>query len=176
MKIDKTIALVGLMGVGKSSIGRRLAYALGLSFMDSDQELETAAGCSIVDIYERWGVEAFQDAEKRVIKRLLSKPPHVLSTGEGTFVVEETRDLLKSKALTIWLKADLETIYQRVKHRNTRPRLLEGDPFEILQKLEREREHLYAQADLTIESQGDCYEQTVSVILDAIHTKGLQAR
>jgi shikimate kinase len=168
MKVTQTITLVGLMGSGKSSIGWRLAKTLGLPFFDSDRELEMAARCSVKEIYELWGKQAFQEAEKRVIKRLLSNPIHVLSTGDSAFVSEETRTLLKEQTLTIWLKADLDIIHERVSRRRTRPQLLTGDALSILKTLEKERASLYSQADLVVESQHNGHEETVASILEKL--------
>jgi shikimate kinase len=113
----KTIALVGLMGVGKSSIGRRLANALAMPFRDADHEVEAAAGCSISDIFAKFGEAAFRDGERRVIARLLDGPPHVLATGGGAFSDPETRRLIRAKAVSIWLRADLEVLAARVRKR-----------------------------------------------------------
>ncbi|MGL5785186.1 MAG: shikimate kinase [Alphaproteobacteria bacterium] len=168
MKVSKTITLVGLMGAGKSSIGWRLAKILGLPFFDSDQELEKAARCSVKEIYERWGRQAFEDAEKRVIKRLLSNPVHVLSTGDTAFLPEETRNLLKSKTLTIWLKADLDIIHERVSRRQTRPQLLTGDVLDTLKILEKERSAIYSEADLVVESRQNSHDETVKLILEKL--------
>ncbi|MGL4824817.1 MAG: shikimate kinase [Alphaproteobacteria bacterium] len=169
MKVNKTITLVGLMGVGKSSIGWRLAKILGLPFFDSDQELEKAARCSVKEIYERWGKQAFEDAEKRVIKRLLSNPIHVLSTGDAAFLPEETRKLLKSQTLTIWLKADLDIIHERVSRRQTRPQLLTGDVLDTLKALEKERASIYSEADLLVESRHNSHDETVTLILEKLN-------
>ena len=121
----RTIALVGLMGVGKSSVGRRLASALNLPFRDADSEVEAAAGRSIADIFIDLGEDAFREGERRVIARLLDQPPHVLATGGGAFMNEQTRALIKSKAVSVWLKADLEVLARRVARKDTRP-LLSG--------------------------------------------------
>lgn len=153
------------MGVGKSSIGWRLAKILGLPFFDSDQELEKAARCSVKEIYERWGKQAFEDVEKRVIKRLLSNPIHILSTGDAAFLPEETRQLLKSQTLTIWLKADLDTIHERVSRRQTRPQLLTGDVLNTLKILEKERAAIYGEADLVVESLHKSHDETITLIL-----------
>src|SRR5262245_30763384 len=126
----RTIALVGLMGVGKSSVGRRLASALGLPFRDADAEVETAAGRSISDIFADLGESAFRDGERRVISRLLEGPPHVLATGGGAFMNPDTRALIKSKAVSVWLKTDLEVLARRVARKDTRPLLAGKDPME----------------------------------------------
>src|SRR5271156_3741214 len=121
----RTIALVGLMGVGKSSIGRRLAIALGLPFKAADTEIEAAAGQSISDIFSQYGEATFRDGERRVIARLLEEPPHVLATGGGAFAQPETRKLIGTKAISIWLQADVEVLARRVSRKNDRP-LLQG--------------------------------------------------
>jgi len=124
----RTIALVGLMGVGKSSVGRRLANALDLPFRDADSEVETAAGRCISDIFAELGEPAFREGERRVIARLLDEPPHVLATGGGAFMDPRTRELIKQKAISVWLKTDLETLARRVGRKDTRPLLAGKDP------------------------------------------------
>ena len=168
-KINQTIVLVGLMGAGKSSVGWRLARRLGLPFFDSDKEIEKAAGCSIPDIYERWGEKAFKKAEYKVITRLLSGPVHVLSTGDGSFVEPELRALILKQTISIWLKADLDTLHQRVKHRHTRPQLFEGDSRDILAELVEERYPIYSQADLWVHSQDEAHEQTVDRLMEVLN-------
>src|SRR3989338_5484193 len=128
----KTIVLVGLMGVGKSSVGRRLATALNLPFRDADNEVEAAAGRSISEIFADLGEAAFRDGERRVIARLLDEPPHVLATGGGAFVNAETRALINEKALSVWLKADVELLARRVSRKDTRPLLKGKDPVAVL--------------------------------------------
>src|SRR5512146_1117544 len=128
----KTIALVGLMGVGKSSVGRRLASALGLPFRDADAEVEAAAGRSISDIFTELGEPAFREGERRVIARLLDEPPHVLATGGGAFMNPQTRKLIKSKAVSVWLKTDLDVLAKRVSRKGNRPLLAGQDPMHVL--------------------------------------------
>ena len=123
VEIPKTVVLVGMMGVGKTSIGRYLAKALNVPFKDSDHEVEQASGCSVSDIYEMYGEQAFVDVEKRIIKRLMDEPPHVLSTGVGSFIPQESRDLFAQKGISIWLDASYETLLPRVKRRDHRPQL-----------------------------------------------------
>jgi shikimate kinase len=152
LRAPKTIALVGLMGVGKTSIGRRLAQRLGLPFIDADAEVETAAGTTIEEIFHRHGEAAFRDGERRVIARLLDQPNHVLATGGGAFMDPSTRALLKARSITVWLRADLEIMLSRVGRRNNRPLLQAGDPRAVLQRLIAERYPSYAAADITVDS------------------------
>ncbi len=140
----KTIVLVGLMGCGKTSIGRRLAKRLELPFHDSDHEVEQSAGCPIKEIFDVFGEEAFQNGEHRVIKRLLNQGTHVLATGGGSFMHEETRKLIKENAISVWLKADLDTLVARVSRRSDRPLLESGNEKETLEKLIEERYPLYS--------------------------------
>lgn len=167
---DRTIALVGLMGAGKSTVGRRLADAMGRKFYDSDTEIERAAGQSVSDIFANLGEEEFRRGEKAVLKRLLDEPPHVLATGGGAFLAEETRALMKDKAVTVWLNADLETLWKRVNKRSHRPLLRTADPRGALSRLLDERKPVYAQADLTVVSKDGPHTQTVDAILDALKT------
>ncbi|MGL6187872.1 MAG: shikimate kinase [Holosporales bacterium] len=169
-KTSKTIVLVGMMGVGKSSVGWRLAKRLGVPFFDSDREVERAAGCSIPDIYALWGEQAFKEAEQKTIKRLLDGPVHVLSTGDGSFIYEDLRQRMLESAICVWLMADLETIYRRVSHRKTRPQLLEGDSKEILKSLMEERTPIYAEAQLSISSQEEAHDLTVERVLKSLVT------
>ncbi len=153
MKLNRTVALVGMMGAGKSSIGRRLAARLNVAFRDADAEIESAAGCTISEIFDRFGEPAFRDGERKVIARLLSEPPHVMATGGGAFVDPSTREKLKQLAVTVWLKAPVELLLARTQRRDTRPLLRNGDPRETLERLLRERAPIYAEADFTIDSE-----------------------
>ena len=167
-RIDCSVVLVGLMGAGKSAIGRRLASRLGIPFVDADEEIESAAGCSISDIFEIHGEAAFRDGERRVIARLLSRPPHVLATGGGAFMDPETRTAIRACGISVWLRADLELLVSRVSRRNNRPLLAGGDPREILQQLMNERHPIYAEADVVVESRDGPHEQTVEAVLGAL--------
>ncbi len=129
----RSIVLVGLMGAGKTALGRRLAQALGLSFVDTDHEVEAAAGCSVSEIFERFGEAAFRDVERRVIRRLLGGPRLVLASGGGAFMDRETRALIRGKGLSIWIRASLPLLLKRVAGRTHRPLLMSGDPAQILQ-------------------------------------------
>jgi shikimate kinase len=152
LRVPKTVALVGLMGAGKTSIGRRLAQRLGLPFIDADAEVEAAAGTTIEEIFQRHGEAAFRDGERRVIARLLDQPTHVLATGGGAFMDPSTRALLKARSITVWLRADLELMLSRVGRRNNRPLLKAGDPRTVLQQLMAGRYPLYGEADITVDS------------------------
>ena len=165
---DKTIALVGLSGVGKSSIGRRLALALGMPFRDADAEVEAAAGRPIAEIFEQYGEAAFRDGERRVIARLLAEPPHVLATGGGAFMHPETRALIKEKAISVWLKADIEVLARRVSRKDNRPLLAGRDPADALNAQARERYPVYALADLAVETGDTPHLVAVDAILAAL--------
>ena len=169
----RTIVLLGMMGVGKTTIGRRLAPPLGLKFYDADEEVEKAAGMSVSALFEKHGEESFRRGEAQVIERLLDGPPIVLALGGGAFVNDETRALILEKAISIWLKADIDTLVARTALRGGRPLLKNGDPREILQRLMQERAPYYQQADLHIESGGGAHSETVQTILSALSDRGL---
>ena len=164
----KTIALVGLMGVGKSSVGRRLANALSLPFRDADSEVEAAAGRSISDIFSELGEAAFREGERRVIARLLDQPPHVLATGGGAFMNPETRRLIKSKAVSVWLKTDLDILARRVSRKGTRPLLAGKDAMEVLQAQAEARYPAYAEADVVVETGDAAHHVTVDQVIRAL--------
>jgi shikimate kinase len=164
----RTIALVGLMGVGKSSVGRRLANALELPFRDADSEVEAAAGRSISDIFTDLGEAAFREGERRVIARLLDQEPHVLATGGGAFMTPDTRALIKSKAVSVWLKADLEVLARRISRKDTRPLLIGRDPLEVLQAQADARYRAYAEADLVVETGDAAHHVTVEQVIEAL--------
>ena len=168
LSVTRTVALVGLMGAGKSAIGKRLAIRLGLPFVDADDEIERAAGCSIAEFFERFGESEFRAGERRVISRLLAGPPHVLSTGGGAYMDAETRALMHKHAITVWLRADLEVLYDRVKKRTHRPLLRQGDPREVLARLISQRYPVYAEADLVVESTAQPAEATTDQVLEAL--------
>ena len=167
-ELDRGVVLVGLMGAGKSSVGRRLAKRLDLPFFDADHEIEKAAGCSIEDIFKRHGETAFRSGEHRVIVRLLDGGRHVLATGGGAFMDPETRAAIKLKAISVWLNADLETLLERVLRRDHRPLLNQGDPEQILRQLMAERYPIYAQSDLTVKSGQGPHEEVVEQIVTAL--------
>lgn len=168
--LDKPIVMVGLMGAGKTSIGRALAKKLDIPFVDSDKEIEAAAGCSVVDIFSMYGEKEFRRVELSVINRLLNEEPFskIISTGEGAFITPEVRDLVLNKTLTIWLKADLELLVKRTNSRNTRPQLLNTDSKKILSQLIDERYKIYEKADLTVETQDESLQRTLSKVMSAI--------
>lgn len=168
---DRTIALVGLMGAGKTTIGRRLARALGLPFADADAEIVAAAGQSIAEIFAAHGECEFRRGERQVIARLLQEPPMVLATGGGAFMDPRTRQLMKDKAITIWLKAPLDVLMKRVSRRDDRPLLKEDDPRAVMQKLMEERYPVYAEADITIETSGGPHGRAVAAIIAALRAR-----
>src|SRR5215475_15745306 len=167
----KLIVLVGMMGAGKSTIGRRLAARLRLPFLDADGEIEAAAGMTIPEIFELHGEPHFRDGEARVIARLLDGGPAVLATGGGSFMREETRSRVREKAVSVWLKADPDIIMRRVKRRADRPLLQTADPAATVGRLISEREPIYQHADLTIASREVPHDKIVDECLDALYAK-----
>ena len=168
----RSIVLVGMMGAGKSTIGRRLSARLHLPFRDADTEIELAhAGMTIPEIFAAHGEPYFRDGEARVIARLLAGGPCVLATGGGAFMREETRDRIREMAVSIWLKADADIIMKRVKRRADRPLLQTADPAATVERLIREREPVYQHADLTIWSRDIPHEKIVDECIDALHTR-----
>lgn len=166
---EKTLVLVGLMGAGKTTIGRRLAKRLDRPFMDADEEIERSAGRSVSDIFEDFGEAAFREGERKVIARLLEEcPPIVLALGGGAFLDDTTRQLVKDKAFSLWLKADLDVLMERVSKRNTRPLLKTENPREVMETLMQARSEFYAQADLTIQTDCHAHDLTVESIMDAL--------
>ncbi len=164
----RTIVLIGLMGAGKTSIGKRLAKRLDLPFYDSDHEVELAAGCPIKEILETYGEEAFFSGEYRVINRLLDQPTHVLATGGGSFMTEKTRGKIKEKAISVWLKADLETLVTRVSRRSDRPFLEDGNHRETLEQLITERYPFYENADVAVDTFDEPTAATVERVIVAL--------
>lgn len=167
-RAGRSIVLVGLMGAGKSSIGRRLAQRLTLPFIDADKEIESAAGCTIEEIFQRLGEQAFREGERRVILRLLEDPPHVLATGGGAFMDPLIRSRIKERAVSIWLHADLELLVRRVSRRSNRPLLKDGNPRDVLAALMERRYPIYAEADIRVDSADGPPEQTVQRVADAL--------
>jgi shikimate kinase len=171
-RIDKPIVLVGLMGVGKTTVGRKLAAALGLPFLDADEEIERAAQMSIPEIFAQFGEAYFRSGERRVISRLVGEgnaPARgILATGGGAFVDPETRALILKRAIAVWLDSDIDTLVARVGRKSNRPLLRTGDPREILTRLKAEREEAYAQALIHITSGNQPHQATVIAVLKAI--------
>jgi len=164
----QTIVLIGLMGAGKSTIGRRLATRLNMPFVDADQEIETAAGMSISDIFERFGEAHFRDGERRVIARLIDGAPKVVATGGGAFMQEETRALILDRATAVWLDADLDVLAERVRRRDGRPLLKDKDPRTVLAELAAIRNPVYALAPIRVRSQPLPHDATVDAIIKAL--------
>ena len=164
----RTIVLVGLMGAGKTKIGRRLAIRLGLPFSDSDQQIEAAAGETIEEIFANRGEQAFRDGERRVIVRLLGGPVHVLATGGGAFMDPVTRAVIARRGVSLWLRADLDVLVQRVSRRADRPLLKAGDPRTILDELIERRHPIYAKAEVTVDSGDGSPEATVNRAIAAL--------
>ena len=164
----RSIVLVGMMGAGKSSIGRRLAARLGIPFSDADAEIEQAAGMSVADIFEAHGEPSFRSGEARVIARLLENGPQVLATGGGSFMNPETRARIHEKGISVWLKADVEVLLRRVRRRNDRPLLRNDDPAMTLTNLLASREPIYREANLTVVSRDVPHELIVEEILSLL--------
>ena len=165
---DRSIVLVGLMGSGKSTIGRRLSQRLGMRFADADDEIERAAGMTISDIFARFGEAHFRDGERRVIARLLAGKPMILATGGGAFINEETRALILKDSVCVWLDADIPTLVERVGRRSHRPLLKDRDPGEVLRDLAAVRNPIYAEAPLRVSSASTPHDHTVRAILEAL--------
>lgn len=168
--LTKPIVMVGLMGAGKTSIGRALARNLGIPFIDSDKEIEKAAGCSVVDIFAMYGEQEFRRVEEKIIERLIDTPPliKVISTGEGAFITPAVRKIVMDKALSVWLKADLELLVKRTNFRHTRPQLLNTDSRKILAQLINERYDTYALANVMVETRDENIHKTLDKVLSAI--------
>jgi shikimate kinase len=156
------------MGVGKSTVGRRLAEILARGFVDADDEIEKAAQRSIPEIFEEFGEAYFRDGERRVIGRLMEENSGVIATGGGAFVDPETRELILEKAIAVWIHSDIDTLVERTSRRNTRPLLRNGDPKEILTRLFEERKPSYSQAQIMVESKNAPHVETAQAILEAI--------
>lgn len=166
--LKQPVVLVGLMGAGKSTIGRRLAKEIDLDFTDSDTEIAEAAGCSVSDIFEIYGEAMFRDLEKRVLLRLLGGPPIVLATGGGAFMNAEIRSAIKEQAISVWLKADIDILVERVSRRDTRPLLKTGDKRSTLARLMDERHPIYSEADLVIDSGDNAHEVVVQKVIQSL--------
>ena len=165
----RSVVLVGMMGAGKSTVGRRLGARLRLPFVDADNEIEAAAGMSIADIFETHGEPHFRDGEARVIARLLEAGPQVLATGGGAFMRDDTREKIRSQAISLWLKADADVILRRVRRRADRPLLQTADPAATIQRLIEIRDPVYQQSVLTILSRDVPHEKIVDECITALH-------
>lgn len=165
---NRAIVLVGLMGAGKTSVGRRLAEKLGLNFVDADHEITMAAGKSIPEIFADHGEDYFREGERRVIARLLENGPQILATGGGAYMNSETRERIRDHGISVWLKADLDLLLKRVAKRNDRPLLQQDDPAKVLQRLIDTRYPVYALADVTVQSRDVQHGQMVNDVVKAI--------
>ncbi|MBC7907351.1 MAG: shikimate kinase [Rhodospirillaceae bacterium] len=167
-RLTRPIVLVGLMGAGKSCVGRRLAARLGLPFLDSDVEFEAAAGCTIAEFFAQYGEPAFREGERKVIARLMEGPHCVLATGGGAFCDPETRARIQDEAISVWIRADLDLLVKRTSGRDHRPLLKQGDPREILARLMDARYPLYAQAHIIVDTTDEPPEVTVAKVVDEL--------
>ena len=167
-RIDRPLVLVGMMGVGKSTIGRKLAQLLDMPFADADDEIERAARMSVSEMFERYGEPYFRDGERRVIARLLEAGPAVIATGGGAFVQPDTRALIQQGGIAVWLDSDVTTLVDRVTRKDTRPLLRGGDPKEIVARLRAEREPAYAEAPIKVMSDAGPHGETVNRILQGV--------
>jgi shikimate kinase len=165
----KPIVLIGLMGVGKTTVGRRLAQRLALPFVDADEEIESAAGMTIAEIFERYGEPHFRDGERRVIARLIDGTPKVIATGGGAFMNDVTRALILDRATAVWLDADVDTLVDRVRRRSHRPLLRNKDPRIVLRELAAQRNPIYALAPIRVRSEPAPHDATVTAILRALN-------
>ena len=171
-ELKKTVVLVGMMGAGKTAVGRALAARLQVPFLDSDQEIEDAAARSVAEIFERDGEAFFRRKESQVIARLLKERRGILSTGGGAYLAEQNRSMISAAGVAVWLNADLALLWSRVRHKNTRPLLRTGDPRATLARLYEARVPAYAQADLEVRSlPGRSIEQMVDVVIEALLTR-----
>jgi shikimate kinase len=166
--LSRSLVLVGMMGVGKTSVGRMLAKRLGVAFVDSDEEIETAAGMTIAEIFEKFGEDYFRDGERRVIARLTDGPSQVIATGGGAFINEHTRALIKEKCHSVWIDADIDVLVERVSRRNHRPLLVGRDPGQVLRELGEARNPVYALADFRVRSDSAPHGKTVEQIIKAL--------
>ena len=169
--LDRPIVLVGLMGAGKSTVGRRLARRLGLPFVDSDVEIEEASGVTTADLFERYGEHDFRDGERRLVARLVDGAVRVIATGGGAFVDPRTRQLLNERAITVWLDAPIEVLAERTTRRDNRPLLKKGDRAQILARLSEERRSSYAEAQIHIRSEGGAHGDVVEAIVAALRER-----
>jgi shikimate kinase len=167
-RLDRPIVLVGLMGVGKSTVGRRLARRLGLSFIDTDEEIEGAAGYPAAEVFERYGEQDFRDGERRLVARLVQGDVRVIATGGGVYIDPRTRQLLNERAITIWLDAPVDILAERTARRDTRAQLRNGNRKEVLQRLAIERLPSYQEAHIHVKSGDGAHKDVVDSIMDAL--------
>jgi shikimate kinase len=167
-RLDRPIVLVGLMGVGKSSVGKRVAHFMDRDFCDADSEIELAAQRSVAEIFEEYGEQYFRDGERRVIARLIEEKRGVIATGGGAFLDAETRALILGEAVAVWIDCDIDTLVERTSRRDTRPLLKNGDPRAILTRLEKERGPIYAEAQIRVESMDGPHDDTAMRILEGL--------
>jgi shikimate kinase len=167
-RLDRPVVLVGLMGVGKSTVGRRLAKRLGLPFVDSDSAIEDAAGYSPAEMFERYGEQDFRDGERRLVARLIEGEIRVIATGGGAYVDARTRQLLNERAITIWLDAPVDVLAERTSRRDTRAQLRTGDPKGTLERLSEERRPSYEEAHIHVKSGDGAHREVVEAIVDAL--------
>ncbi len=172
---DRSIVLIGLMGVGKTTVGRRLAKALNLDFRDADEEVERAAGRTVAEIFKDFGEAAFRDGERKVIARLLDEKPMVLALGGGAFVDPDTRARVLDKAVSVWLKADVDTLMKRVTRKDTRPLLHDPDPRGVLERLLESRTPAYAEANIHVDASAGSHQTTLDTILQALMAREAEA-
>ncbi len=171
-RLDRPIVLVGQMGVGKSTVGRRLAKRLGLPFVDSDSAIEDAAGgASAAEVFLRYGEDDYRDGERRLVARLVDGERRVIATGGGAFVDPRTRELLKERAITVWLDAPVEVLAERTGRRDTRPLLRGGDRAKTLARLDEERRPSYAEADIHVRSGTGAHHEVVEAIVEALRAR-----
>jgi shikimate kinase len=167
-RLDRPVVLVGLMGVGKSTVGRRLARRLGLPFVDSDAEIEDAAGFPAAEVFERFGERDFRDGERRLVARLVEGKIRVIATGGGAYVDPSTRSLLNERAITVWLDAPVDILAERTSRRDTRAQLRNGDPKAVLERLSEERRPSYAEAHIHVRSGDGAHKDVVEAIIAAL--------
>lgn len=168
-KLLRPLVLVGMMGAGKTSVGRRVAKVLGAPFQDSDHEIEAAAGMTVADLFARFGEPAFRDGERRVVERLLAEAPAVIATGGGAFIEPQTRAVIRAAATSVWLRADLDLLWERVRGRTGRPLLDRPDPKGALAEIDARRRPVYAEADVVVDSlPGISHEAMARRILHAV--------
>jgi len=169
-RLDRPIVLVGLMGVGKSTVGRRLAKRLGVSFVDSDSAIEDASGLPAAEVFERYGERDFRDGERRLVARLMDGEVRVIATGGGAYVDPRTRELLNKRAITVWLDAPVDILAERTSRRDTRVQLRTGDPKAVLERLSRERRPSYEEAHIHVKSGDGAHRDVVDAIISELES------